>query len=198
MIKVDAGIESPTVPYLINADKTVNTSILETKVAGRVTLYPGGFFRDAQSGILNNGPFPPRVGVPTNFTIHWAISNFATDVDNVEVRARLEDGVNFTGNVKGNTDSLPEFDANTREVVWRVGRLLATTGVIGEKPEAVFQIEAIPSQSFIGKYFPLLGNVSVQGADEFTGTQISSTAQAITTRLLGDPTVKEGDGLVIQ
>ena len=196
VLKVNANIESPTVPYLIDADKTVNKSSIETKVAGRVEVTTRALFRDAGSGIVNSGPFPPRVGVPTNYTIHWSVKNFGTDVGNVEVRASLENGVRFTGTTKNNSGSEPYFDPETGEVVWQIGRLVATAGLLGETPSATFQIEAIPSALHKGKYMPLIGVTEIRGDDEFTGQAIGSTAGLIDTRLSGDPTVKEGDGLV--
>ncbi len=195
-LKVGAEIESPTVPYLINAEKTVNTSSIEMKVAGKIEVLSKALFRDAQSGIVNSGPFPPQAGVPTNYTIHWTVRNLSTDVDGVEVRAHLEDGVSFTAKVKSNTESEPYFDSESGEVVWRLGRLVATTGVLSESPEAVFQIEAIPKQSHRGKYMPLIAVTEIRGSDEFTGQTIAGTYGLIDTRLYGDPTVGEGAGLV--
>jgi hypothetical protein len=197
IVKVNARIESPTVPSSINTDKTLNTAKLEYNVAGKLLIKTGALFRDAASGIVNSGPFPPRVGTPTNYTIHWDVTNFGTDVDAIEVRAFLEPGVRFIKPVSNNTGEQVLFDSGTGDVVWRVGRLVATTGVLGEKPEAIFQIEAIPPSAFIGKYFPLLQSTRIQGRDEFNDVTIYSEETGITTRLEADPTIKENSGLVI-
>ena len=198
ILVVDARIESPTVPYLINSDKTLNTSRIENRVAGLIGIDVGGYFRDAKSGIVNTGPFPPRVGISTRYTIHWNVTNYGTDVDGIEVRAKLGEGVTFTGNTGGNTDNAPKLDSSTGEVVWQVGRLLATTGVISEKPEAIFQVEARPSGANIGNYMTLIEETRITGRDEFTDITITGTDLPATTRLPDDNTVSQNDGKVIQ
>jgi len=196
LLIVDARIESPTVPSSINASKTTNTAKAENKVTGLLEIDAEGYFRDAASGILNSGPFPPLVGNATEYTVHWSVKNHGTDVDNVEVRARLGDGVVFTGETAGNTDTVPEIDSETGEVVWKVGRLLATTGILNAEPEAIFQVSATPMSANIGNYMLLIGETRVSGDDEFTETTIMSNASAIDTRLPDDPTVNAGDGEV--
>jgi len=195
---VDAKIESPTVSGGVDASKTVNASRVENKVAGLLEVKAGGYFRDAKSGILNSGPFPPRVGVPTNYTIHWTVTNYGTDVDGVEVRARLGSGVKFTGKTGGNTTSPPRMDESTGEVVWQVGRLLATAGILSEKPEAIFQIAARPASSDIDNYMLILEGTEVHGRDEFTDLTLTATDAPVTTRLEADKTVNTNDGKVIQ
>ena len=195
---VDAKIESPTVSGGVDASKTVNASRVENKVAGLLEVKAGGYFRDAKSGILNSGPFPPRVGVPTNYTIHWTVTNYGTDVDSVEVRARLGSGVTFTGKTGGNTTSPPRMDESTGEVVWQVGRLLATAGILSEKPEAIFQIAARPASSDIDNYMLILEGTEVHGRDEFTDLTLTATDAPVTTRLEADKTVGTNDGKVIQ
>ena len=195
-LQVRAEIESPTVPYHIAVSKTLNSKILETKVRGEIKAEARAYFRDAGSFIINQGPLPPKVGASTNFTIHWLLTNFTTDLTGVEVRARLEDGVTFTGKAKSNVQSLPEFDEKSGEVIWRPGNISATLGVLGEKPEAIFQVEAIPKSSRTGQYLPLIGETKVSARDEWSGLEITASAGSVDTRLPGDPTVKEGEGLV--
>ncbi|MBI2010669.1 MAG: hypothetical protein HYS89_00285 [Candidatus Colwellbacteria bacterium] len=196
-LRVKAEIESPTVPYPVAISKTVNSKTLETKIRGEIRVEALAYFRDAGTFIINQGPLPPKVGAPTDFTIHWQLTNFTTDLTGVEVRARLEEGVSFTGKVKSNVESLPEFDEKSGEVIWRPGNISATLGVLGEKPEAVFQVEAIPRSNRIGQYLPLIGETRVSARDEWTGEEIRATAEPVNTRLPADSTVKEGDGTVI-
>lgn len=197
-VVVDARIESPTVPYLIDASKTTNTSRIESKVAGHIEINALAYFRDAQSGIVNTGPFPPRSGVSTNYTIHWQLTNYGTDVDEVEVRARLGDGVRFKGVTKGNTNSVPKIDQATGEIVWRVGRLLATTGILSERPEAIFQIEAVPRGADVGEYMILVEGTTVRAHDEYTDVTITGGDSTLDTRLKDDPTVSGDDGRVVE
>ena len=195
---VDAQIESPTVPFLIDADKTLNTSRLESKVAGRIEVDAFGLFRDAQSGIINAGPFPPRVSASTDFTIHWRISNFGTNVQDVEVRVRLADGVTFTGVTKGSTGSVAKIDPETSEIVWRVGKLLATTGVLNERPETIFQIRVTPNSSQVGDFITFIGTTKITAQDEFTNTTITGSDSPVTSRLPNDTTINGDAGKVVQ
>src|SRR3989344_5587752 len=169
VLKVGARIESPTVPPPLTINKTANSGKLETKVAGKLAIETGVFFRDAAAKIVNGGSMPPKVGVPTKFTIHWSLSNTATDLGGIEVKAKLENGVSFTGKVKSNTNSLPQFDPITREVVWRLELIPANSGVIEAKPEAIFQVEVTPLASMVGQYMPLLSTTELRAKDEFTG-----------------------------
>ena len=197
-LTVDADIESPTVPSSINADKTFNSAELTTKVAGLIEVGASAYFRDAASGIINTGPFPPHVGVPTQYTVHWRLANYNSDVDQVEVRARLANGVKFSGNAESNTGDAPSVDSDTGEVVWKVGNLIATTGVLNDKPEAIFQIEATPSASDAGNYMELLDVTQIYAHDQFADVTITGTDQQLTTRLEDDSTVNSSDGKVIQ
>jgi hypothetical protein len=196
-VKVNAKIESPTVPYLIAAENTVNTSALTVKIAGRLVVEASGYFRDASAGWINNGPWPPKVGAPTDYTIHWKLINYSTDVTGVEVRAKLADNVKLTGSVKANTSAVPQFDSSSGEIVWNVGQLPATSGILTDAPEAIFQIEATPQVSDIGKYMNLILPAGVKAQDSFTGLQLTAGTDALSTRLSSDPTVGPNDGLVV-
>ncbi len=195
-LRLESKIESPTVPYLIDVAKTTNVATHEARVAGKVSVDAEIFFRDAKMGVVNAGPFPPITGRPTNYTIHWRVTNFGTDVSDVVVRARLKDGVTFVRAVEGSTESLPQFNVLDGGVVWEIGRLTATTGVLGEGPSAVFQIEAIPGVNRVGEYMPLVGVSEISGTDEFTGVVLTSTSDVLTTELPNDPTIEGGDGIV--
>ena len=170
---------------------------LETKVAGQITVDAKGYFRDADSGIINKGPIPPKIGVPTNYTVHWLIFNYTNDVKDVVVRAELRPGVTFAGNAQSNVDSKPTFNVASNEVVWKINRIGATTGVIGKPLEGIFQIQAVPSSSNLGQYMPLLSETKVTAADDFTGLELSGIDQEITTALPDDSSVGSS-GIVMQ
>lgn len=196
VLKVNAQIESPTVPYYVTAEKTIGVAKLETKVAGRISVDTRAFFRDAPAKILNKGPFPPRVGQPTNYTIHWLITNYSTDVSNVEVRAFLGGNVEFTGIVKSNISSLPVYNERTQEMVWQIDKIPATKGVIDKPIEAIFQVEATPSITQIDQYMILIQPTSIKATDMFTDTILTGGDVEETTRLPDDLTVAGQMGLV--
>ncbi len=177
------------------AGTTVGALDYETKLAGQTDVSARGYFRDADSGIVNKGAMPPKVGVATEYTVHWKLVNYATDVRGVAVRAKLPQGVTFTGSVKSNVDGKPVYDAATREVVWKLDRISATTGLLGTAPEAVFQLSSVPTAGMSGKNAPLLGVTDLAATDDFAGIAIHSSAPEVTTALPDDATVA-GQGIV--
>lgn len=193
-LQIRASIESPTVIQGTNTDRTSNFANSEVSVSGNVSVDARAYFRDAQSGILNEGPFPPKVGQATEYTIHWSLSNAGTDLDEVIVKAPLEDGVVFTGDVKGYKSTLPILDADNNEIVWLVGNLSA----VDDNPEVVFQIRLTPGVGLLGQFAPLLGITSVSAKDTFTEVELLNTDSGLTTQLPDDATVGSNQGKVIQ
>ena len=167
----------------------------ETKLAGQTLVTAKGYFRDADSGMVNKGTLPPTVGTATQYTIHWRIINYATDVRGITVRASLPAGVTVTGSVKSNINTKPSYDASAKEVLWKIDRISATTGLFGIAPEAIFQVSSVPEASMKGKNAPLLGVTDLSATDDFTGKTITTTAPAVTTALPDDPTIVD-QGLV--
>ena len=198
MIKADARIESPTVPRLVSASKTINSAVLESKIAGNIFLESKALYRDADSFILNSGSLPPKVGEAIDFTIHLFLTNYSTDMMNVEARARAEDGVVFTGVVKSNGVELPTIDSESGEIVWRLAKLYATTGITGDKPEAIFQVRVTPTDKYVGNYMPILGEIRLTAKDDFTGSDFMATFPSLTTQLSLDPSIKDGEGKVVR
>ncbi len=196
VLRLDAQIESPTVPGSVQAAKTFNVARLENKVSGNIVLQSRGYFRDASSGILNKGSLPPRVGQPTDFTVHWLLKNFATDISNLELRATLLNGVKFTGKTSNNFGPTPFFDDKNNQVVWQIDKLPANEGVIDDPVEIVFQLEATPSSDLVGKYMPLISDTAIKGTASFTGLDVTGSAPAVTTALPDDATVGAQGGVV--
>lgn len=196
-LKVFVELSSPSVPLYVSAERTRAISNMETKVAGLVTVDARAFYRDAAAGIINAGLLPPTVDAPTEFTIHWVIRNFSTDVKDLVLRSVLPLGVSWTGIAKSNFGDPPIFNPSTREVFWSTLRIPATKGVVGDPIDIVFQIEATPSLGYISAYLPLLGETALMATDEFTGESLSAKDSALTTELVDDPTVSRENGRVV-
>jgi len=188
-LKLNTEISSPTVPSGVKAPKTVSSSNFETKIAGMLQIQTKALWRDAASGFLNSGPYPPRVNQPTRYTIHWVLTNYATDVSGVQVSAFLQSGARWTGNVKSNIDNQPSYDPTSGKVTWDVGDIMANKGVINQPLEAVFQVEVTPAVNQAGQFVTFLGNTSIQWQDNFVNAQLSDSYRAMTTGLSDDPTI---------
>lgn len=190
---VRAQIESPTVPSGTAADRSIAIASIESKVKGAVKISAYGLFRDAASDILNKGPYPPRVNQPTQYSIHWQVTNYGTDVSGAAVKAPIKSGARFTGVVKSSIGAKPSYDATSGEVSWQIGDIPAGKGVTSPPLEAVFQIENTPSVNQVGQSVELLGETRLEAADVFTGASLSDIASSVTTDLPNDPTIQEGD-----
>ena len=196
VLTVKGKVESPTTPYFVEAKKTLTVKQLETKIGGKIEMEILSLFRDAASGILNKGPWPMKVGQKTQFTIHWRIKNYATDVANINVRAFLGGNVTLVGTPKSNISSIPTYNANTQELSWDIANIAATKGIISTPVEAIFQVEASPSITDVGGPMKLLGDTTIMADDVFTGEALSDIAGEVKTNNLTDPTVKTDEGMV--
>ncbi|TRZ64275.1 MAG: hypothetical protein D4Q79_01915 [Spirochaetia bacterium] len=180
MLNVAAEISSPTVPYYVSSDKTISFANIKNNVSGAVAIVAKAPFYDPSSGISNKGQFPPRVNQPTNFTIHWTITNYSTDVSNVKISAFLQSGVRWTDQVKSSINSVPSYDERTQEIVWNIDKVLATQGVILSPIEAIFQVEATPNVTQVGQNMPLLGQTTIQAKDDFNNIILNNSAAPLT------------------
>ncbi|MCL4399969.1 hypothetical protein M1506_01700, partial [Patescibacteria group bacterium] len=193
------SITSPSVPYYISSNQTFAETSEETRVSSVVYLSSKALFRDAGSGIANVGPLPPRVGTPTDFTIHWLLSNFGNDLSNVSISAPLPSGITFTGVTKSTiASSSIVYSSSTGSVVWNIGDVGANSGFITGPIEGVFQVEATPTNDEVGSYEDLLGETTLKASDDFTNSNISISADPVTTLLPYDKTVSSSDGLVAE
>lgn len=195
-LKITGTIESPTVPNFVSAEKTFSLATLETKVGGQADLDARAYFRDASSGVINKGPFPPKVNQPTQYTVHWLITNYSTDVKTVEVKAFLAGNVRYLGTVKNSSGTIT-YNDRTQELVWVIDRIPATTGIISSPLEAIFQIEATPSSADLGRFMNLIQESSLKAIDEFTDLELFDKDFPISTTLPDDSTASN-QGIVIQ
>jgi len=195
VLEAKAEVESPTVPRLVNSVKTVSYANLSLKVGGKAAISSQAFFRDAAAGILNSGPFPPRAGEATEFSVHWLVSDYATDLKNVEIRARLENGIELTDKRTAAVGELT-FDEEKNEIVWKIPAVLASTGILNNPLQAVFQLSGRPTAGQVGLYLPLLGETRLIAEDGFTGETLSAGSSALTSELPFDKTVQPLQGIV--
>ncbi len=196
-LSVKAQIASQTVLPNSNTSQTIGLAQLETPVQGMVNILSKGYFRDAASGILNSGPFPPRVNQPTEYTIHWIINNYSTDISNVTVKATLASNVAWTGTVKSNIgSSSPAYDPSSNTITWQINKIPATTGIVLPAAEAVFQIKSTPSINQLNDFASLVSQTTLTADDNFTNVPLSDSANEITTALPDDPTIPSDSGKV--
>lgn len=198
VLKTKSSIESPTITGGISSDRTASSDVLEIKVAGEIGVNAEGYFRDAQSGILNNGPFPPRVNQATEYSIHWNVVGVGNDLENVVVKSRLSPGVTFQELITKEEESEFSYDEVERQVVWQIDKVLASIGVLSDSPSVIFKIEATPTLLNLGQHLPLLEMITASAKDVFAGVDLIDTDKPLDTKLPDDTTVGAETGKVIQ
>jgi len=198
LLKVNGRIESPTVPIFISASKTVGMTRLENKVAGAIEIDAKGYRRDTSVSKTNTGPFPPKVGQPSQYLVHWQIKTLGVDAENVEVRAFLGGGVRYLETLKSDSQTQLEYNSNTQELVWRIPKIISGRGVVDKPFEVVFQIEATPSQTQVGNFQLLVQKTSLKAKDSFTSLDMAASDEILNTQLSDDSSVAPSQGLVIQ
>lgn len=200
-LNVTARATSPTVPPNTAGTNTMSVTALTSKVGGKVSLISDGFYKEASTTISNTGPYPPVVNQATKYTIHWTITNYFTDVQNVTVSAYLQSGSTLTGVATSTglaSTSLPVYNPGTGEVSWTIPYIPATTGVISPPVQAVFQITNTPAVNQVGQSVPLLGPATLTATDIYTSSTVTTQAAAVTTHLTDDPYANGQNGEVTQ
>jgi len=200
-LSITAKAQSPTVPPNTAGANTTSIITLTSKMGGVLKLASNGFYDEASTSITNVGPYPPKVNQPTQYTIHWAITNYSTDAQNVTVSAYLQSGSTFTGVATSTglaSTSLPTYDAGTGLITWTIPFIPATAGVISPPVQTVFQITNTPAINQVGQAVTLLGPATITATDAYTSSTVQGTAAAVTTDLTADPSLVGQGGDVTQ
>jgi len=137
----------------------------------------------------NTGPLPPKVGAETTYTITWALSNSANDLNNVEVRAAIPSFAHWKNAFDPGSEKL-SYNADTGEIVWAVGALGAGTGVIHPAREVSFRVGLIPGPDLAGSSAELVFATTATASDTFTGQAMQSSASRVTTAVRSDSRVR--------
>ncbi len=188
--RMESGIAGAS-QNVVGADK------IESKVRGDIAVTTKVYFRDAETGILNKGTVPLRVGMPTNYTVHWVITNYATDISDINLQAILGSGVRYTGVLKTSANTDLVYNNISNAVSWHIDKISATRGLVDKPIELIFQIEAIPSVAQVGNAFPLIGVTTLTAKDDFTGLDLSASGKEINSALKSDVSIGANEGGVI-
>ena len=161
-----------------NVPEQVSASVIKTAKVATVaalavsTLHSSG-------PLSSSGPIPPRVNIPTTYTVVWNVQNKGSAIADGSVSATLPSYVSYTGATAG----VGSFSYNTasRTVSWRVGDIAQ-----GSSAQGAFQVSLTPSTSQKGNSPALTGGVSFSGYDRFAGITITAMADPATTDTKGD------------
>ncbi len=191
---VGPGDKNPTI-----ADDIFVSQIQEkftNKINSQLVVSQKAFFQDEVFG--NSGPLPPQVGQSTTYTVIWQAQNYYNDVKNAKIKAQLPSNVELTGKIFPE-DELAKFtfDSQSREIVWDVGDLKMSEGIVGTpSPNISFQIKLTPDYSQRGQTPLIIGQAQISGQDQWTGEDITASASEVTTVLPDDKTMTGDKGIV--
>ncbi len=164
-------------------------------VSGRAAIEAFAMFRDPSSRIANSGKLPLLTNTPTDFTVHWRPISYGGDLKQVKISAVLPAGSEITGKQKVIAGAL-SYDTATRTMLWSIDNIAASSGGLSKSSEAIFQIRVIPAKENIGNYIEIIGETNMTATDTQSEKDIGVSHPAVTTRLEGDSSVKEGQGMV--
>lgn len=170
------------------SERTIKVSS-NVSLTGRIVRTTGPF--------TNIGPIPPKAEQQTTYTVVWTIDNTSSAVNNAQVVATLPPYVAWLNTVSPSTENVT-FATDTGTITWNVGNLAAYTGAAGQRRELSFQIGLTPSVNQIDTTPTLLNPATLTATDAFTGANLTSTQQYMTTSFSTDPTFVSGVETVVQ
>jgi hypothetical protein len=156
----------------------------EVKITTDLQFVEKGYFY--QGAFTNTGPLPPRVGEETTYTINWSLSNSYNDVSDVVVRSFLPSYMRYVNTVSPQGESIT-YNHITGEVVWQVGKIEAGTGIIRPAKEVSFMVGLTPGPNQLKITPNIIGDVSYEGKDDFTGIVSRGLVRPISTMLDDEP-----------
>lgn len=196
---VVAEIQTLTIPAKFAGTELKFEKELSCKINSQLTLKTKAYYYEPSTGIYNTGPIPPRVDNLTTYTIHWQVANTSNDLDNVQVKAVLPQGISWSNyQINKSNKGQVYYNERTQEVVWEIGRVSAGVGVTMTAYELIFQIGLTPSINQVDTIPILINESSVEGKDLFTANTLKSSTAEINTSLPDDSRVGNVEGKVIE
>lgn len=141
----------------------------------------------------NMGPMPPRAETATTYSIVWTVKNSANALANTSASAVLPPYIDFVSAIPGEGII---YDAPSRTVKWPIGELKAGVGYTLAARQAAFQVTLNPSTSQIGRVPELTGPLTLSGLDRFAQVQVTTRADAPTTKITGESAFRSGMDIV--
>lgn len=147
----------------------------------------------------NEGPIPPKVNVPTTYTLVFQVTNSSNDVNEAELTTLLPPYVEWLNIVAPSVERTKvSYDTTTRQLKWRLGDLRSGLGVGTSQPRQLSaQVRIVPSISQIDQDVALTGDIILSGTDAFTDTDLNFKKNAVFNRLENRQAIG-ADGRVVQ
>ena len=204
--QLGASVKNPTVNVSISVKgRRFNENNVPEDITGtlsRTIKLSANLGLDAETshdqGVFKNtGPIPPKVGLPTSYTITWKASDSLNDVKNAYVTATLPSYVDWLTQVSPSGSALT-YNPVTRQIRWDIGSLPAGSGYGLAAKQVSFMVSLTPSVSQVTKAPDLVDDIALFGGDTFTGKEVQTELQNVTTMLAGDTSNALENARVVQ
>lgn len=195
VVKSKVATASMSIDELGDFEQNSESNEVITKINSRVSLEARGWYYSEDYEKVGDGPLPPRVGETTTYRITWDASSLYNDLQGVEVAAKLPKDVFYTGRAYSSEGGVLNFDADSRQVTWKINNIPANTGYLFSPYSAYFDVSVTPESRHVGKQMILMEKSALTGRDGFTGEEVSAEDKVVTTILEND-NLAEGKGIV--
>ncbi len=145
--------------------------------------------------IQNMGPFPPKAGEDTTYTITWTARPSENALSNYVVTANLPEGVVWKNIYTPQSERL-SYNPESRTILWDAGSM-PKIGNTSYSKSVTFQVQIRPTTEMIDSEVPLLGRANINAHDVSANVPITASRSDLTTRLSSDPAYTPGKEKVL-
>ncbi len=176
-----------------NVSQEVDSSVSKNILISSNVALSGQLIRST-GPFVNSGPVPPKAEQETTYTVVWTVYNTSSPLDGVQVGAVLPPYVKWIGTTSPQNANI-SYNSTSGQITWNIGNVSAYAG--GGSEQVSFQIGVVPGVDLVGQAPTIIGNAVLIGRDDFTGVNLTSNIQAMTTRFSTDPAFKDGDETIL-
>jgi hypothetical protein len=181
------AVQGFAVNQLTNSTSAIVRIISDVGFSAKAFYYSGPF--------PNTGPIPPKVGVPTTYTITWSLSNTANSISKTQINSTLPPWMSFVGPVSPANEDLT-YDPATKEIVWNADRIDRGAGITGPARAVSFQVSFTPSISQVGTIPLIINDAILTAHDDFANVDVRVNKSGQSANLDSDSAFPTNGGLV--
>ncbi len=167
----------------------------EFKIESPIRVNARAAFYD--SPVANTGPMPPKVRETTTYVVYLQLTSGANDLKDVEVRAQLPGGVLWKNIISSDLGTV-SFNPASQEVLWRIPKLPAASGVLRSPVTAVIQVGLTPAENQVNTSPTIMSAIAASGVDTFTDAVENDTTNDLTSELRTDARSKSEEWRVVR
>lgn len=167
---IRASIDSIDIPDRIGTRRIVAQDRVEVSLNTATTLHID--VRDVENHSLSEVPF--QVGKETELVVYVRLRNTYNDVMDGRFVLHIPSGASFVERIFLEGNEAVSYDDRSQRLVWEVGRVKATTGILLPDRVIAFRMRVTPQEYQADDEFTLLNGIEFHGKDDFTGEPVVS------------------------